>query len=71
MQGRTDILRHMSVDSSDLHNERGVFVTSSCPFLGKDGQAGLYSCMIHDTKPFYCRLYPDDGPCEHEENTDV
>jgi Fe-S-cluster containining protein len=26
-------------------------------------------CKIHETKPFYCRAYPDDGMCEHEEDT--
>jgi len=32
-------------------------------------EQGLYLCRIHETKPFYCRAYPDDGICEHEDDT--
>ena len=67
-QGRGDILKHISIDSSDPDNQHGTFVAKSCPFLGKDEQ-GLYVCEIHETKPFYCRAYPDNGMCEHEEDT--
>ena len=64
-EGRQDILKHIRIDSSDPRSLRGVFVTESCPFLKKEHETGLYSCAIHETKPFYCRLYPDDGVCEH------
>jgi Fe-S-cluster containining protein len=51
---------------------RGFFTTKSCPFLSKDNGSALYTCSIHDTKPFYCKIYPDDGICEHEEvNTEI
>ncbi|MGA2972901.1 MAG: YkgJ family cysteine cluster protein [Candidatus Bathyarchaeia archaeon] len=66
-QGRVDILKHIAIDSTDPHNRHGVFVTKSCPFLKRE-ETGLYSCAIHETKPFYCRIYPDDGMCEHEES---
>ena len=69
-QGRHDILKHVSIDSTDPHNQHGIFVAKSCPFLRKE-QLGVYSCAIHDTKPFYCRNYPDDGVCEHEEGADA
>jgi len=65
MQGREDILRHLFIDSTDPDNERGVFITKSCPFLQKDEHGPLYSCRIHDTKPLCCSTYPDDGVCEH------
>jgi len=70
-QGREDILKHLSTDSRDPNRERGVFVTESCPFLKRDKIAGLYSCAIQETKPFYCRIYPDDGVCEHQGNADI
>ncbi len=69
-QRRDDILRHISIDSTDASNQRGIFVPKSCPFLGRDKQ-GLYMCKIHETKPFYCRAYPDDGICEHHDGADV
>ena len=65
-QKRDDILRHISIDSTDITNQRGIFISKSCPFLERDDQ-GYYLCKIHDTKPFYCRAYPDDGICEHHE----
>jgi len=68
-QGRDDILRHISIDSTDTSNQRGIFIPKSCPFLGRDKQ-GLYLCKIHETKPFYCRAYPDDGICEHRDGAD-
>ncbi len=71
MQGRKDILKYLSIDSSNPQEQRGVFVTESCPFLERDERGGLYSCAIHETKPFYCKIYPDDGVCEHEENIDT
>ena len=64
-QGRGDILRHLFIDSTDPHNQRGVFLTKSCPFLKNDEPGGFYLCAIHETKPFYCRTYPEDGVCEH------
>jgi Fe-S-cluster containining protein len=70
-QEREDILEHLSIDSSDPHNLRGAFVPNSCPFLKRNEREGLYSCAIHETKPFYCRIYPDDGVCEHKEDIDV
>jgi len=70
-QGREDILKYVSIDSSDPQRQHGVFITESCPFLKKDELRGFYSCAIHDTKPSYCRIYPDDGVCEHEENADI
>ena len=70
-QGREDILRHLSIDSSDPHALRGFFTTNSCPFLKKNEQDEFYSCIIQDTKPFYCKLYPDDGVCEREESGDT
>lgn len=70
-QGRDDILRHLSIDSSDPQSQRGYFTDKSCPFLKKDDMGELYSCTIQDTKPFYCRLYPDDGVCEHEDTADA
>lgn len=70
-QGREDILKYLSIDSSDRRSLRGLFTTKSCPFLKKEEQSELYSCAIHDTKPFYCKIYPDDGVCEREEATDI
>ena len=70
-QRREDILRHISIDSTDPKNLNGVFVTKSCPFLKKDQSGGFYTCTIHETKPFYCRIYPDDGVCENEESACV
>jgi Fe-S-cluster containining protein len=68
-QGRQDILRYLSIDSNDPQSIHGFFTTKSCPFLKRDEQGPLYSCTIQDTKPFYCRLYPDDGVCEYESPT--
>ena len=70
-EGRDDILSYISIDASDPNDMRGLFTTGSCPFLKKDKQGKLYSCAIHETKPFYCKLYPDDGFCEHEEITEI
>ena len=67
-EGRTsDILKQIAIDSSDPHDRDRVFVTKSCPFLKRE-ETGLYSCTIHETKPFYCRTYPADGMCEPEES---
>ena len=61
------ILKHIAINSIDPHNQYGVFVTKSCPFLKRE-DTGLYSCTIHETKPFYCKIYPAEGICEHEES---
>lgn len=70
-QGREDILGYLSIDSSDPCSLRGLFTTESCPFLKKEEQSELCSCAIHDTKPFYCKIYPDDGVCERQDPTDI
>ena len=69
-QGREDILIHIAINSTDPHNQHAVFVTKSCPFLKRE-ETGLYSCAIHETKPFYCKIYPNHGMCEHEESMNV
>jgi Fe-S-cluster containining protein len=61
---RTDILKHLATNSDDLTGQSFVFVSKSCPFLRKDEGQSIYYCAINDTKPFYCRDYPDDGVCE-------
>jgi len=33
---------------------------SSCIFLGKDKEKGIYECTIYDARPVLCRLYPFD-----------
>lgn len=69
-EGRTDILRHVYVfdgiggDIFDTENYRRF---SKCPFLMKEGK--VFSCSIHETKPFVCRIFPfyfdSQGICEN------
>ena len=63
-EGRVDILNYVTANLDNSNDEPYLFVTRICPFLEKDGQ-NLHYCMINDTKPYYCRNYPDDGFCEH------
>lgn len=63
--GRFDILKHIAIDSDDQTGKSYVFVPNSCPFLRNDKEQSTYYCAINDTKPFYCRNYPDDDVCEY------
>ncbi|MDI6854413.1 MAG: YkgJ family cysteine cluster protein [Deltaproteobacteria bacterium] len=36
---------------------------SRCPWLRKERGKEAYRCLIHDTKPGFCREYPRDGIC--------
>jgi Fe-S-cluster containining protein len=64
-----DILKHLVTESDDSNGQPSQFSSSSCPFLGKDEGKKTYSCTINDTKPFYCKNYPDDGVCEYVEES--
>lgn len=64
-----DILRHLAMKSDDSGGQSSLFISSSCPFLRKDGREKAYYCAINDTKPFYCKNYPDDDVCEHVEES--
>ena len=58
-------MKHLATASDELNGQSGTFVTDSCPFLRKSGKESIYYCAINDTKPFYCKGYPDDGICEY------
>ena len=62
-----DILKHLATNSTDPNDRSSLFISSSCPFLRKDERENIYYCTINDTKPFYCKSYPDDGVCERAE----
>ena len=62
---RTDILKHLAITSDNPNDQSGPFISDSCPFLKKGERQNIYYCAINDTKPFYCKNYPDDGICEH------
>ena len=63
-EGRVDILDHITANLDNSNDEPYLFVTRICPFLEKDVK-NLHYCRINDTKPYYCRNYPDDGFCEY------
>lgn len=69
-EGRTDILRHVEIVNAQRDGS-GIFTSKSCPFLLRDIAQNAYVCMIHDTKPEYCRNYPDDGACLNFRNDDI
>ncbi len=66
-EGRTDILNQLVVDSNDPSGQSWKFISNRCPFLRKNELKNKYYCAINDTKPFYCKNYPDDGICERAE----
>jgi len=58
-EGRTDILRYVYVFEGlggDIFNIKTYRRFSKCPFMKKEGK--VYSCSIHETKPWGCRIFP-------------
>jgi len=65
-QGRNDILQY--IDPFDMLNSNwcscDIWVNPEngedfidCPFLQKNDDQDIYTCLIHDTKPYNCRIY--------------
>jgi len=69
-EGRTDILKHLAITSADPNDQLGTFVSKNCPFLRRNERLNIYYCAINDTKPFYCKNYPEDGICEYATGLD-
>lgn len=62
-------MKHLAINS-DPNDQSGTFISRSCPFLRRTEKQTIYYCAINDTKPFYCKNYPDDGICEHMADLD-
>ncbi len=67
-EGREDILcridishlKRGDIDENDFWlNEAGDALVDRCPFLRKFPNQHKYKCLIHATRPFHCRHYPD------------
>jgi Fe-S-cluster containining protein len=65
-QERQDILDYVSVIDLESFEDFGVydmFVDKEiCPFL-IEVKNGLYECLIQNTKPLFCRNYPENDVC--------
>ncbi|MCK9377003.1 MAG: hypothetical protein M0P73_12710 [Syntrophobacterales bacterium] len=68
-EGRYDILRWVSIFDYGKEGRAGDFLwinpktgedANRCPFLRKVRNQNKYKCLIQDTKPEFCRQYPED-----------